>query len=33
MPRPERINSDGFIASLIFALVMVLLAWVWHPFR
>jgi hypothetical protein len=33
MPRPERIHSDGFIASLLLAVVMLVLAWVWHPLR
>jgi hypothetical protein len=33
MPRPERIYSDGYIASVVFALVMLLLARAWHPFR
>jgi hypothetical protein len=33
MPRPERIYSDGFIGSVLFALVMIVLAWLWHPYR
>ena len=32
MPRPERLHSHGYVASLLFALVMIVLAWVWHPF-
>jgi hypothetical protein len=32
MPRPERLYVHGYLALLLFALVMIILAWVWHPF-
>jgi len=32
MPRPERLYVHGYLALLLFALVIIILAWVWHPF-